>query len=119
MISRKSKETSTPIKPIAIHLLERELHMISNCVAVCWNTKNEPKTIEKDGIKYSADARVRSGKPYIDFVTVREFSGSGNEKVLAEDEDKPCIGGMSAASALAFAKELTKAAEYLKQIENK
>ena len=60
------------VKP-TIHMLEREIHMIGTSVAVVWNTKPDKKTIEKDGVKYTAQVRVRSGDPYIDFVSIREY----------------------------------------------
>ena len=100
------------VKP-TIYMLEREIHMIGDSVAVVWNTKPDKKTLVKDGVKYTAQVRVRAGNPYIDFVTVREYRGNDGPDFV-EDDNSPIEGGLSAADATAISKELTAAVEYLK-----
>ena len=97
------------VKP-KIYVLEREIHMVGESVAVVWNTKPDKKTIEQNGVKFTAQIRVRSGDPYIDFVSIREY-GKGE---FVEDEDSPAAGGLSVRRAEELSKELAAAVEYLK-----
>lgn len=88
----------------------RELHVIGEYVAVCWNLVPGPtQTCVIDGVEYTAKPRVRSGKPYIDFVTLRRES----DGKAYEDDDIPVVGGISLAFARQIATELERAIAYL------
>jgi len=89
----------------------REIHMIGDYVAVAWNTREERREIKgEDGLTYKATVQVRSGRPYIDFVTVEETK-SGE---CYENEDSPVDGGISVNAAEQVARELIEAAAYLR-----
>ncbi len=101
---------------IDVLMTTREVHMIGNMVAVCWNTQEERRTLTgPDGATYEAAVQVRcaecleQGKPYIDFVTIRH-----DESGFYEDEDSPIRGGISQETALQLMKELQDAIEYMK-----
>lgn len=98
-----------------IYQTHREIHMIGDYVAVCWNTKQEKRTIKgEDGLTYDAKVNVRChgpyDRPYIDFVTVLE-----TDEGCYEDDDSPVDGGISANAAEQIAQELIEAAAYLRE----
>lgn len=101
-------------QPIEIVNTHRELHMMGEVVAVCWNTKTEIVTRSIEGVEYSGQKRVRVGAPYIDFVALREDHGE-----RYEDDDSPASGGLSAAYARQLAAELLSAADYIESLETR
>ena len=95
-----------------IHILNgKEVHLFGH-VAVVWNTRTVKKSIKgEDGIIYTADVPVRNGKPYIDFISVREKG-----KDAWEDDDGSIDGGLNLNHALIVYAELGHAIEYLKKV---
>lgn len=93
---------------------EREVHMMGEHVAVCWNTKEKKFTLVKDGMTYRATENVRSGKPYIAFVWLREWPDG-----WYEDDDNVGEGGMEPETAKEVRDELTLAIQYLREQEAK
>lgn len=84
--------------------------MVGDYVGVVWNTSPQRKEIRgEDGETYSATVQLRSGAPYIDFLTIRESKDEG----FYEDEDSPAEGGLSASAAEQIATELRLAVDYL------
>lgn len=108
------KLTKTDPKNIITSNTGKELHMVGDSVAICWNVKRIEKKIKgEDGLTYKAEVWERSGNdPYIDFVCVRERA----EGEFYEDDDSSVAGGMSLKSAERIRDELTKAIEYLKSL---
>ena len=100
-------------KYVKVYKLDREIHMVGDSVAVCWNCNRKMKTIEKDGVTYKGEVHVRQGTPYIDFVSLREY----DDGEFFEDEDKPVDGGLSKSCALQIANELKLAYEYINYLE--
>ena len=94
------------------HLGEREIHMLGDYVGVVWNTKLQRKTFwGEDGLEYVAWLPARDGKPYIDFLWIRELDGE-----VFDDDDSPVDGGIDAEMALQVSKELQLAVEYLRAV---
>ncbi len=98
------------IKPVQIVFTEREIHMIGEDVAVCWNTKEKKLAIEKDGVIYRATENVRTSEPYIDFVWLIEDQGR-----WYENDDNIGDGGIFIEQAEQLADDLTKAIQYLEE----
>ena len=94
-----------------IHILdEKEVHLMGSYVGVVWNTLLEKKQIKGvDGITYRAEVPVRSGEPYIDFITVREYEND----TPVEDEDSPVQGGLNTKAAAQIITELYDAISYI------
>lgn len=91
---------------------DRELHMVGEFVAVAWNLKTVTKSVTQDGIEYTAKTKERKGKPYIDFVWLREDSNGG----FYEDEDSPVDGGFDPSSATSLIQELQAAIDYINNL---
>ena len=99
------------------HLLEKEAHMLGDCVGVVWNTKLKKKTLKgEDGLTYTAVVPVRDGQPYIDFLWIHESEHDDGDGEVWEDEDSPVDGGLNAEEALHVSRELALAVEYLKTV---
>jgi hypothetical protein len=99
------------MKPVKIVQTHREVHMMGDSVAVCWNTKDKQTTEIKDGgWTRTINEIIRTSEPYIDFVWMREMDG-----MWYEDDDSPVAGGLSLRTAKAVRDELSLAIEYLKE----
>ena len=95
------------------HLGEREIHMVSDSVAVVWNTRSVRRTIQDSGKSYEVTDQVRDKtKPYIDFVWIQE----GADGEVWEDKDSPADGGLSIKEAQNLADGLLRAIEYMKSL---
>jgi hypothetical protein len=98
------------------HLAEKEVHMVGDYVGVVWPTKEQKKALPGyDGLIYHAPVNVRSGDPYIDFLTIRK---DDRRDEFYEDEDSPADGGLSMDTAKQMAEELLRAVEYIKTAGN-
>lgn len=106
--------SKTDSKNIIVSNTYRELHMVGDSVAVCWNVKRSEKEIKgEDGLTYKAEIWTRKDiDPYIDFVCIRER----DNKEFYEDEDSSVAGGISVEHAESIKDELTKAIEYIKSL---
>jgi hypothetical protein len=93
----------------------REVHMMGDHVAVCWNLRTETLTDETDtaGQHITVTRKVRQEPAYIDFVWLREDDG-----VWYEDEDNIGNGGMAPPIALIVAGELHQAVQYLADLQS-
>ena len=91
----------------------QEIHIIDGAVsvAVCWNIEEKRKTIEQDGIEYSAVVPIRKGKPYISFITLC-YDGYDDFYV---DDDSSVDGGLSLSKGWSVLEELRKACEYIRE----
>ena len=99
--------------PKIVILDEKEVHLMGSYVGVVWNTHPERRQIKgEDGLTYRAEVPVRSGDPYIDFISIREYDND----TPVEDEDSPVQGGLSVDAAARVAIELTEAIEYIKRV---
>ena len=97
------------------HLEEKEAHMFGDMVGVVWNTSIEKKRLQDaGGTTYTAEVPVRKGKPYIDFLWIREEDTDSPY----EDEDSPISGGISLKVAAKLSNELNDAISYLRKIES-
>jgi hypothetical protein len=96
-------------------LPEKEVHMVGQYVAVCWNRRTRSEVIEDPvtDVTMTTETRYRDGKPYIDFMDIRLDRVSGE---LYEDEDSPVQGGLSAEFAEEIARDLVRAVEYLRSV---
>jgi len=84
--------------------------------AVCWNVKKIEKKLKgPDNLIYRAEAWERESKPYVDFITIREYQ----KDVFVEDEDSPVDGGLSVEAAKKLSEELSRAVEYCKTVARK
>ena len=102
------------IKVEIYKLSEKEIHMVGDCVGVCWNCASKKKKITgEDGLVYEAVVSTRQGDPYIKFVILREYTDG-----FYEDEDSPADGGFGQETAKSFAKELTLACKYIDQLKS-
>jgi hypothetical protein len=92
----------------------RELHMVGDSVAVCWNLKRSEKKIKgEDGLTYKAEVWERTSiEPYIDFVRILK----NRDEEFYEDDDSSVAGGISLKGAERIRDELTKAIDYLKSL---
>jgi hypothetical protein len=84
----------------------------NNSVAVCWNIHKALKSLKgEDGLVYKAEVweRAKDSKPYIDFVSVREYE----KEEFVESEDSPVDGGLSIDFAQSIADELYRAIKYV------
>jgi hypothetical protein len=107
--------TKDVVKKYMLTNANQEAHFPAgnNTVAVCWNIHQVAKSIKGPGdVTYKADVWVRrpNSKPYIDFVSVREY----NKGEFVKDEDSPVAGGQSIQTATRLAEELLRAVEYAK-----
>jgi hypothetical protein len=100
--------------PQNIVFTHRELHMMGDCVAVCWNLRNEIVNRLINGVQFSGVKKVRYGNPYIDFVTVDVDSHTGQNY---ENDDSSVAGGISPEYAKQIVEELQRAIEYIKTVE--
>jgi len=110
-----SLSDEVPITPIQIITTHREIHMMGDMVAVCWNLETREKKITIAGIEYIGLEQTRSGNPYIDFVWIRQDNQTDEPY---EDEDSPVDGGIDTETAQQLIDELTIAIQYLEQIDN-
>ena len=97
--------------------VEREVLMMGDYVAVCWNGHYIEKSVPSlpmHKITVQKWQRARF-KPYIDFVWLRE-DPDGNPY---EDEDTPVAGGIGVDVARQVASELVKAAEYIEALKSR
>ncbi len=101
------------IEPVKVVTTDRLLHMMGDTVAVVWNTKTEQRHVMMDGLDFVGSVEVPNGKPYIDFVDVRQDKDDGT---FYEDDDSPVAGGMDPKFATKVAKELLLAVEYINQL---
>lgn len=104
-------------EPVIYQLDEKEVHMmrgensiIKGSIGVVWNCKDVVKILKgEDGIEYKATVPVRNGKPYIDFLSIREYT----KGEYLEDEDSPIRGGISPEFAAILIEELQWAIDYI------
>ena len=106
------------MEPKIYFLNEREIHLIGDAVAICWNVRFQKcEIIGDDGLVYTANRPMREtgtyGGPYIDFVSIR----TDGEGELYVDDDSPVAGGLTADYAEKIAQELLEAAAYLRRVE--
>ena len=93
-------------------LRERDIHMEGDCVGVCWNLNRAKKSLkDASGLEYIAVVPVRTGDPYIDFVSIR-----GRADDYYEDEDSPVDGGFGVEVAGQIIRELQWAIVYLNSL---
>ena len=103
-----------------IRIEDREYHMVHEYLAVVvpLYLDRETKTIDKDGITYSATVETWrhkiTVKPFIKEVDVR-WDSERNEHYL--DDDDPIDNHWTAAEAREIAAELIDAADYLDKLE--
>lgn len=109
---------SPAAEPLEIHILPDdgiEAHLMGGYVAVVWNLeKRESRLAGPDGKMYTRVDYERRGNPYIDFISLRQDSVSGQ---WYRDEDSPVDGGLAAGEATTIIKELQRALLYLKLIQ--
>jgi len=102
------------IEPRIYFVNEKEVHMVGDSVGVCWNLTEEKKQIKgEDGLTYVAKINIRSGKPYINFVSIVK-TGKGN---FYEDEDSSVVGGIEVEFAKKIVDELKLAIEYISTLK--
>lgn len=98
------------MEPKIVILDEKEVHLMGSYVGVVWNVEKKQKTIKgEDGMTYRGEIAVRTGEPYIDFITIRE-DGEGEP---FEDEDSPVQGGLDTKAAAQIITELYDAISYI------
>jgi hypothetical protein len=100
------------IEVIKYLFAEKEVHMTGQYVGVCWNLSQINKEVEADNTVYSAKVKVRSGKPYISFLSIRE-AGKGE---YYEDNDSPIDGGIELQTAIVVKQELEAAIDYMNSL---
>lgn len=84
---------------------ERYVLMMGETVAITWNAREVSKSV------YPYRSWEKEGKPYIDFVNLRQ---DGKDGSYYEDEDSPVVGGIDTDYARKLISELTAACEWLK-----
>ena len=67
-----------------------EVRMMGDYVAVCWRISVEHVVETRDDVDWHARVATKIDKPYIDFITLREYDG-----VWCISEKSPVEGGMS------------------------
>ena len=89
----------------------REVHMIGDNVAVCWNLRSVPVTAQPADASppVTGSHKVRQEPGYIDFVWMRQ-DGDGT---WYQDEDTIAGAGLTPIQAVNLAGELHLAAQYL------
>ena len=107
---RQMQRTGGKMNPEIVILDEKEVHLMGTYVGVIWNVEKKQKTIKgEDGVTYRGEIAVRTGGPYIDFITIRE-DGEGEP---FEDEDSPVAGGLNTKAAAQIITELYDAISYI------
>ena len=91
---------------------DKEIHMMGQYVGVCWNLSKATKQVQVQGETFSRQVKHRTGKAYIDFVSIRE-TRTGE---FYQDDDCPVDGGLNLQEAIVIKQELEAAIEYLSNL---
>lgn len=102
----------TPTRIFKDNGRQMEAHIFGEYVAVCWSLTKSREFAMIEGEELTRVQYARSGKPYIDFVSIRKF-GDGSEAI---DDDSPVAGGIGPDTSDRVIKELTLAVEYLRSL---